>query len=159
VTTTTSPTAKDARDLVIERVFDAPRALVFEAWTDRQHLMQWSCPSEMTLTALEMASDIVQPGAPYRLCMTGSDGIDHWLSGVYRDVVAATRLSYTAAWEDAAGQRGHETLVTVTFEDAGTATKLTLRQAPFATDATRDANRWGWASTLDHLSSYLTGVR
>lgn len=155
-------TATNARpvdgELLIERRFEAPRALVFAAWTDRNHLVQWSCPRDMTLSAVDIEADIVQAGAPYRICMTDADGTEHWLSGVYRDVVAQSRLSYTAAWEDDAGQRGHETLVTVTFEDAGTGTKLTLHQTTFLSEDARDGHRQGWDSTLDHLDAYLAAL-
>jgi len=147
--------SEDDQELVIERVFDAPRPLVYAAWTQKKHLAQWSCPQDMTLSAVEFEGDTVTPGASYRLCMTGPDGVHFWLSGVYQEVLQNQRLTYTAAWEDAVGQRGHETLITLTFEEHGDATKLIMHQARFASQASRDSHHEGWSSTLENLAAFL----
>lgn len=146
---------EDDLELVIERVFNAPRPLVYAAWTQKTHLAQWSCPQDMTLSAVELEGDAVTPGASYRLCMTAPDEMRFWLSGVYQEVLKNQRLAYTAAWEDAEGQRGHETLITLTFEDHGAATKLIMHQARFASPTARDSHHEGWSSTLENLAAYL----
>jgi uncharacterized protein YndB with AHSA1/START domain len=103
--------------LVITRSFDAPRSLVFKAWTEREHLVHWSAPKGFTITHSE--GDL-RPGGAWRACMRSPDGVDLWLGGVYREIVEPERLVFTHAWEDADGKRGHETLVTVTLtEHAG----------------------------------------
>src|SRR5258705_11539625 len=96
-------------EFVITRVVDAPPRLVFKIWTDPEHLMQWWGPQGFTTPFHEMD---VRPDGAFRICMRSPDGTDHWLQGVYREVVAPERLVFTWAWEDATGKPGHETLVT-----------------------------------------------
>lgn len=151
---TTTP--DDEFALSIERVFDAPVALVYAAWTEKKHLARWSCPQDMTLSAVEFDGDSVTVGAPYRLGMTASDGKTFWLSGTYQEVVPDKRLIYTAAWEDPEGNRGHETLITLTFAAQGNKTKLVMHQARFETSSNRDSHHEGWTSTLESLAAYLS---
>jgi uncharacterized protein YndB with AHSA1/START domain len=138
--------------LVITRIFDAPRSLVFNAWTDPEHLVHWLGPQGFTGTIVKMD---VRPGGAYRFHMRSPEGTDHWRRGVYREIVEPERLVFTSAWEDAEGKPGHETLVTVTFADLGGKTKLTLRQAVFELVTSRDAHQGGWNSSLDCLAEYL----
>jgi uncharacterized protein YndB with AHSA1/START domain len=148
-------TAGDADTLVLSHVFDAPRALVYAAWTERQHLERWQgAPEGMTVTVEQ--SDI-RPGGAFKICMHGPDGADHWLQGVYREVVAPERLVFTHTWLDASGKPGKETLVTITFTERGDRTELTLRQSGFASIQSRDGHREGWASTFTNLARYLSG--
>jgi uncharacterized protein YndB with AHSA1/START domain len=135
-------------------VFRAPRALVFAAWTERHHLERWQgAPEGMTVTTEE--SDI-RPGGRFRLCMRSPEGEEHWLQGVYREVVPPERLVFTHAWLDADKQPRTETLVTVTFAELGEGTELTLRQTGLTSPASRDGHREGWASTFRRLAAYLT---
>ena len=81
----TSPTATTAeRTLIIERVFDAPRALVFKAWTEPERLVLWWGPRGFTMPACTMDA---RPGGAFRFCMRSPEGTDHWLRGVYREIV------------------------------------------------------------------------
>jgi uncharacterized protein YndB with AHSA1/START domain len=145
------------RELVMTRTFDAPRALVFEAWTERQHLERWQgAPQGFTVTT-EQAD--IRPGGAFRICMRSPEGVDHWLQGVYRDVVAPERLVFTHTWLDAEGKPGTETLVTITFAERGRKTELTLRQSGFKSEESRAGHEQGWASTFDRLAEYLDGVR
>src|SRR5712691_4337552 len=100
-----------ARELVITRVFDAPRARVFKAWTDPAQAKQWMGPRGFTATHLE--GDLRSGGA-WRICLRrDDDGEELWQSGVYREVVEPERLVFTFAWDQEGGRRGHETLVTI----------------------------------------------
>src|SRR5262245_41282169 len=151
-TTTTSA----ERELVITRIFAAPRSLVFKAWTEPQHLVHWWGPQGFTSTIL--AND-VRPGGAYRFHMRGPEGDDHWSQGVYREVVEPERLVMAGAWTDAAGKpTSPETLLTVTFEEYQGKTKLTLHQAVFESVTARDAHESGWTSSLDRLAEYLVNV-
>jgi uncharacterized protein YndB with AHSA1/START domain len=135
------------------RTFDAPRELVFAAFTTREHLERWQgAPMGMTVTVEQ--SDI-RPGGKYRICMHGADGAEHWLEGVYREVVKPERLVYTHTWLDAQKQPGKETLVTITFADRGGKTELTLRQTGLVSPASREGHEKGWGSTFDRLAGYL----
>ena len=89
------------------------------------------------------------------MCMRSPEGTEHWKQGVYREVVEPERLVFTFAWEDAEGNPGHETVVTVTFTEHSAKTKLTLHQGVFETVTARDGHRSGWTSTLERLADYL----
>jgi uncharacterized protein YndB with AHSA1/START domain len=144
------------RVLVITRVFDAPRSLVFKAWTEPKHLVHWWGPRGFTSTIL--AND-VRPGGAYRFHMRGPEGDDHWSQGVYQEIVEPERLVMSWNWADANGQpTSPETLLTVTFEEQEGKTKLTLRQAVFESVTARDAHRSGWTSSLERLAEYLASA-
>src|SRR3989442_612332 len=110
------------RELVITRVLDAPRRLVFKAWTEPERVVRWWGPQGFTMPSCQM--DVRQGGA-FRFCMRSPDGTDHWLQGFYREIVEPERLVLTWAWEDAEGKPGHETQVEVGFAEHGAKTKLT----------------------------------
>ena len=140
------------RELVITRIFDAPRALVFKAWTEPDRAARWWGPQGFVTAYCNMD---VRPGGAFRVCMRSPEGTEHWKQGVYREVVEPERLVFTFAWEDAEGKPGHETVVTVTFAEHGTRTKLTLHQGVFETVAARDSHQSGWTSTLERLAHYI----
>jgi uncharacterized protein YndB with AHSA1/START domain len=139
--------------LVLTRIFAAPRALVFSAWTDPERAAVWWGPQGFVTLSCRMD---VRPGGSWRIRMRSPQGEIHTKAGVYREIVPPERLVFTWAWEDADAVRGHETLVTVTFEDHGHATKLTLHQAIFESATAREAHREGWTSCLDRFAAYLT---
>jgi uncharacterized protein YndB with AHSA1/START domain len=152
-----SATDAENLELVITRVFDAPRGLVFKAWTDPEHLVRWWGPKGFTSTI--MGKIELRPGAPYRIHMRGPDGDDHWSQGVYREIVEPERLVFAGYWADAEGKpKGRESTVTVTFEDLSGKTRLTLRQRVFESLTARDAHRGGWTSSFERLAEYLATV-
>ena len=140
------------RELVITRVFDAPRELVFQAWTDPRHLGRWFGPKDYP--AIQLNID-VRPGGAWRACLrsTGTDP-DLWVGGMYREIAPPERLVFTFAWEEE-GERGLETVVTMTFEQQGKKTRLTMRQAPFQSAEQRDGHNYGWNSAFDRLLELL----
>src|SRR6202521_2531100 len=102
------------RELVITRVFAAPAALLFKVWTDPTHAKKWWGPRDYPVTHLEMD---VRPGGSWRGCLRSSEsGKELWQGGVFREVVAPERVVFTFAWDEA-GERGLETLVSVTFAE------------------------------------------
>lgn len=140
-------------ELLITRIFDAPRHLVFKAWTDPDRLARWLGPQGFTSTIVKMDA---RPGGAYRFQMRGPDGDDHWSQGIYREIVEPERIVYTTAWADADGKlTSPETILTVTFEDHEGKTKLSLHQAGFESVTARDAHRLGYSSTLERLAEYL----
>ena len=143
------------RVLVITRVFDAPRELVFKAWTEPAHMAQWFGPRGFTSKVLKHD---LRAGGAYRVHMVGPDG-DHWSQGVYREVVPPERLAMTFGWGDANGNRTRpETTLTLLFEDVGGKTRLTLHNAVFESVTARDMHNEGWTSSLDCLAEYLATV-
>ena len=143
------------RVLVITREFDAPRSLVFKAWTDPEHMVHWFGPRGFKSTVLK---NDLRPGGAYRIHMLGPDG-DHWTQGVYREVVPPERLVMVGSWADAHGNPTRpETTLTLLFEDHGGKTKLTLHNAVFESVTARDAHQSGWNSSLDCLAEYLAAA-
>ena len=144
------------RVLVIERVFDAPRELVFKCWTEPEHLARWIGPRGFSSTIL--ACELRQ-GGNYRMRMHDPDGQDHWQQGVFREIVPPERIVRTYCWTDADGRPTRpETMLTVTFEDLGGRTRLTLHQAIFESITARDDHQRGWSGSLDQLAEYLATV-
>ncbi len=146
-------TATADRVLVIERLFDAPRALVFKVWTEREHAVRWYGPRGFVATHME--SDL-RPGGKWRTCMRrDEDGTELWNGGEYREVVPPERLVFTFAWDTAQGMPDYETLVTITFADRQGQTLMTLRQEVFETVEARDSHNGGWTSVMDKFAEYL----
>jgi uncharacterized protein YndB with AHSA1/START domain len=115
------------REIVVTRVFDAPRALVFKAWTDPKHLAHWWGPNGFSITTYEMD---FRPGGTWRFVMHGPDGRDYQTENLYVEIAEPERLIYRHVSEPR-----HET--TVTFADDGGKTKLTARMV-FESAALRD---------------------
>lgn len=139
----------DARELVMTRVFDAPRDLVFQAWSDPEMLKHWWGPDGFTLPFLEMDQ---RAGGKWRACMRASDGTNHWQHGVTREVVPPERLVFTTVWES---DPTHEMLVSIDFVAKGRKTEITLRQQFFRAAQDRDGHRDGWTQSLNRLAAYL----
>ncbi len=146
----------EGRVLRITRVFDAPRSLVFKAWTEPERLVRWWGPQGFTTPFCKMD---VCPGGAYRFGMRSAEGTEHWLHGVYREILEPERLVFTWAWEDAQGKLGPETVLSLDFAEHAGKTKLTLHQALFETVTARNAHQLGWTTGLDRLADYLAKVK
>ena len=149
----TSTETSASREIVATRVFDAPRELVFEMWTDPKHVTQWWGPNGFTTTIYEMD---VKPGGVWRFVMHGPDGVDYQNRVVYREIVKPERLVY-------AHVSGPQFEMTVTFADDGGKTRLTARML-FESAAQRDQvvkernAIEGLTQTLGRLAGYVTTV-
>lgn len=149
--------AAQEQELVITRVVAAPRALVWQAWTDPRHVARWWGPHGFTNPVCEWDP---RPGGALRIDMTGPDGAVSPCMGVFHEVVAPERLVFTTrALEDADGNVLLEVLNTVTFADVGDKTHVTLRAVvvtatPGAASALAEMED-GWTQTLDRLAEHL----
>ncbi len=142
----------DDRTLVVTRLFDAPRALVFKAWTQPDQIARWWGPQGYVTIHCEMD---VRVGGAYRFGMRSPEGIEQWKRGNIHDIVAPERIVFTFAWEDTDGRLGPELLTTVAFAEEGAKTRLTLRQTAFETVERRDSHGNGWTSTFERFADYL----
>jgi len=141
------------REIVATRVLNAPRELVFKVWTDPEHIMHWWGPNGFTNTIHEMD---VRPGGVWRFIMHGPDGVDYDNKNIYNEVVKPERLEY----DHVSSPRHH---VTVTFEDRGGKTKLTMQML---FDTSEELNRTiekfgaveGLNETLGRLTEYLLKI-
>ena len=153
--TATATNAMAQHELVITRTFDAPRALVFKAWTKPEHMVRWLGPKNFSAPHCTMD---FRPGGAYRACICSPEGKEYWMRGIYREIVAPERIAFTFSWEEE-GERGRENLVTVTFAEQGDKTRTTFRQAFFESIEQRDSHHEGWSECLDRLAQFLAGVR
>lgn len=147
-----APAQKKNRELVVTRTLDAPRALVFRAWTDPAQLVRWWGPEGFTTPECKMD---VREGGAWRTCMRSPDGNDYKVRGIYREIVKPERLVFTWAWEDDSGATGHETVVTVTLAERDGRTQLRLAHRIFESKKARDMHQQGWVSVLNCLAAYL----
>lgn len=159
-------------DLIFERMYDAPREMVFKAWTDPRELARWWGPACFTNPVCEVD---LRPGGEYRIIMRSPDGVDYPVKGVYLEVVFPERLVMTdvvddapANWHEKLGKlRGQDTpanmkaVLIVTFEDVGGKAKMTIVNR-FDDILDRDANVQlgavgGWSESFDKLETLLAG--
>jgi uncharacterized protein YndB with AHSA1/START domain/effector-binding domain-containing protein len=141
------------RELLITRTFDAPRRLVFEAWTDPAHLRQWyGCPE----APLVVCEHELRPGGARRNVIRMPDGTTHAFSGVYREIVRPERLVYTERYENVPGA---DSVVTVEFEeheDGTTMRNRVLHHSRAARDAQLEAfARTGSDEAFDRLADHV----
>ncbi|HEX6985534.1 MAG TPA: SRPBCC family protein [Planctomycetaceae bacterium] len=146
------------REIVVTRDFDAPRSLVFEAWTDPQHIGRWWGPRGFTTTTHEFD---LRPGGVWRFVMHGPDGRDYKNKIVFLEVARPDRLAYKHAGDiDTADVTFH---TTVTFAERDGGTRLTLRMV-FDSAAERDRVEReygaveGGKQTLERLAEHLAAV-
>ena len=144
------------REVVITRIFDAPRALVFKAWTDPKHLKRWWGPKMFTNPVCEVDARV---GGAWRIVMRGLDGVDYPCGGVYREIVEPERLVFTNIATDNDGNPILDGLTTVTFEEQGGKTKLTLTTRAVAlvdyAAAYLQGMEAGWTQSLESLAEEL----
>jgi uncharacterized protein YndB with AHSA1/START domain len=149
------------RGLVITRIFDAPRELVFKAWTEPERVAQWWGPHGFTSPVCELD---VRPGGAIHIHMRGPDGGVYPMKGVFHEIVVPQRLVFTTrAFEDEQGSPQLEALHTVTFDDLGGKTKLTLQArvvkwTPEVAEALAGMEE-GWVQALERLAESLRKSR
>lgn len=144
------------RSLVLTRVFDAPRHLVYEAWTKKEHLDQWCAPHGFTIPSSEGDFRV---GGAWRTLMIAPNGEKYPVRGIYREIVQDELLVFTHMWEEDDGTPEHETIVTVRFADEGGKTKVTLEQSIFKSVESRDGHNGGWSQCLERLDELLTKLQ
>ena len=148
------------RELTIVRIFDAPRRLVFKAWTDPEHLAQWWGPKGFTAPICEMEA---RTGGALRILMRGPDGAEYPMTGVIREIVEPERLVFTSVAMDGDGKHLLEGVTTVTFAEQGGKTKLTLqtRAVGLVADAARmlEGMDAGWTQSIDRLAAHVAHMR
>jgi uncharacterized protein YndB with AHSA1/START domain len=169
-----SETGAATREFILTRLFDAPRELVYKAWTDPKQMSQWWGPHGFTNPVCEVD---LRVGGAYRIVMRGPDGVDYPVKGVYREIVSPERLVITddcsehpAEWQESIlkdlppseVKQSLEAINTVTFEEQGGKTLLTIRTL-FHSAAVRDAMvkmemSEGWGQSLERLEALLKTV-
>jgi uncharacterized protein YndB with AHSA1/START domain len=154
--------------LEITRVFDAPRELVWRAWTEPELVKRWWGPEYFTCP---FARIDLRVGGKYLFCMRSSDGKDYWSTGVYREIVPPERIVCTDSFADEKGNvvpasyygmvapYPLELLLRVSFEARAGKTESTLRHTDFPPGSERDNARDGWSTSLDKLAGLLAELQ
>lgn len=153
------------RELVIVRIFDAPRELFWKYWTEPEYFKRWWGPEGFTTPVCRIDFHV---GGIYRNCMKSPEGENYWSTGIYREIIEPERIVYTDSFSDAEGNLVPasyyemsedwplELLVTVKFEEyEGNKTRLTLKHAVFPTGEDCDLTEAGWNESFDKLEEYL----
>jgi len=141
-------------ELLIEREFSAPVALVFRLWQSREHMLRWWGPEKFTAVELDWE---LTPGRPWRGAMTSKQyGLSRF-GGVIREVAVNERIVFTFQWDRDSGF-DRDTLVTVTFLEKEGNTVQTFHQAPFSSVAIRDSHIGGWNSLFNKQQIYVENV-
>lgn len=150
-------TTPSDREIVTERVFDAPRDLVFKTLTNPELIPEWWGPKHSTTIVDQMD---VRPGGAWRFVERSSDGSENGFRGTYREVEPPERVVQTFEWE---GMPGHVLVETVALEDLGEKTKLTTVSL-FHTSEERDGMldagmELGLNESYDKLGDLLAKLR
>jgi uncharacterized protein YndB with AHSA1/START domain len=151
--------ASSEREFVMERIFDAPRELVFKAFSACERVSRWWGPKGWTLPVCQMD---FRPGGVWFYCMRGPAGEDACGKATYREIVEPERIVYTDAFADASGNvlaEMPQMVITLTFTEQDGKTTLTNR-VEFASAADKEATLGmgmveGLTQTLDRLEEYL----
>lgn len=161
--------AMQTREFVITREVDAPRELVWKAWTERDCLMQWFGPKGVTIPSATL--DFRQDGS-FHYCMRGADGGDMWGKWVFREIVAPEKIVWENSFADSEGNITPppfddawplRMFSVATFAERGNKTIITIQWLPL--DATeeeratfekfRDGMTQGWDGTFEKLEEFL----
>ena len=154
-TGTLNVTTPTDREIVLTRTFDAPRRLVFDAFTKPLLLKRWFGPRGWSLVVCEVD---LRVGSGFRFVLRGPDGRDMGMSGVYREIVPPERSVHTESFDDYPG----ESVVTAVWVEEGDKTTLTAAVL-YASQEVRDAviksgMEHGAAESYDRLAEMLAGT-
>jgi uncharacterized protein YndB with AHSA1/START domain len=142
--------------MITTRIFDAPREVVFKAWTDPKQLQRWWGPKGFTNPVCEVD---VRPGGAIRIHMRAPDGTVYPMTGVFHEVIVPGRLVFTSSALDGNGHPLFEVLNTVTFAAEGSKTKLTVHASVSKVKGDAAPHlagmEEGWSMALDRLAEEL----
>jgi uncharacterized protein YndB with AHSA1/START domain len=161
-------TVNEKERMVITRVFDAPRALVWEAWTNPKYVMQWWGPKGFTAPVCKIDFRV---GGKFLCCMRSPDGQEGWNGGEYHEIVPHEKIVYSLYFADAQGNKvdpaqygiEHEAIEdardVVIFEDFGNGqTKLTMIGNETMEDAKNSGQLEGWNETFEKVAAVIAGL-
>ena len=161
------------QDFVISRTFDAPRDVMWKAWTEPERMGQWFGPKGVTI--FHSKNDL-RPGGVYLYGMRTPDGKDMWGKWTYREITKPQRMVFVNSFSDKdRGVTRHplnkdwplEMLTTIEFAEDKGKTTVTVRWSPLnATEAerntfnsNRDGMKQGWTGTFEKLEAYLPKIK
>jgi uncharacterized protein YndB with AHSA1/START domain len=150
------------RELVLTRTFDAPRELVWKAWTEPERIAQWFGPNGFSTVVRTMD---VRPGGIWHYCMQSAEWGDAWGKAEYREVVPPERLVYVDRFSDEAGNDAEDmpaSVVTITFTEQDGKTLMTSHtlfdSAEDRAKVIETGMEQGIAETMDRLAAYVASA-
>ena len=150
-------TTPSDREIVMTRVFDAPRDLVFEAHTSCEHMSNWWGPRKYDVASCEYD---FRPGGAWRIVHRGPDGDEHGFRGEFREIAPPERIVWTFEYE---GMPGHISVQTLTLDEQDGVTTLT---SAVTFDSTEDRDGMletgmesGASESMDRLEEYLEELK
>jgi uncharacterized protein YndB with AHSA1/START domain len=158
-TNTKVKTRVEGLSLIVERIFDVPRELVFDAWTKPEHVSKWWGYGGVPLHACEID---LQKGGSFRYVQKGPDGVDFPFIGTYHEVIKQERLNYTFVF-DMAPFNEQESNIVDTFEQLSDGkTKLTMRSEYTSAEALQasldQGGEQGAIDSMERFAEYLTNL-
>lgn len=147
--------AAESKELVITRVFDAPRELVYKAFTDPDQLAQWFGPVGWSVPRETVEID-ARPGGHQRFVMVNDSDPEQRspANGTFIEVVENELLVGAEEWEGVPGQDAGRMQIRLEFHDEDRKTRLVLRQGPYTPEIEKMA-RQGWESSFTKLDTLL----
>ena len=162
MTTKTKSIEANDHKLVITRDFDAPRDLVWKAWTEPGQIKEWLRMGEgMTIESVKAD---VRVGGRFRIQQKMDDGEFFTAAGTYLEVKPPERLVYTWDWEKDGGGtefgevEGKPSLITIEFLKRGNQTELVLTHSRFASVQSRDNHAEGWGRGVESFARFVEGL-
>ena len=162
----TKSTVNETERMVVTRVFDAPRELVWKAWTDPKYVMQWWGPKGFTAPVCKIDFRV---GGKFLCCMRSPEGQEGWNAGEYHEIVLHEKIVYSMYFSDSEGNKvepahygiEHEAIDgardVITFEDLGKGrTKLTLIGNESMESARNSGEQEGWNQIFDKVAAVVT---
>lgn len=140
--------------LKITREFDAPRDMVWRAWTEADALMRWYCPKGFTVL---FAQNDLRVGGKWRSGMRAPDGSEYIHHGVYHVIDKPQRLIFTHGWEKNELEPAADTVITIMLTEKDGKTTMVFEQVGFANTDSRDSHNAGWSGAFDNMSAMITG--
>jgi len=145
------------RSLKLERVFDAPRALVFEACSKTEHINRWMCPNGFTIP---MSTGDFRVGGKWRSDMRSAEGEPYPMEGVYEKIVDNELIVTSHAWIGDDGKPEHWSTLSFRFEDAGAGkTRLIMEHVNLRSKESRNNHIEGWTMCIDKLETLLAELQ
>lgn len=162
-----------SQELVINRIFDAPREMVFSAFAQAESLMQWWGPAGFDISIKELD---FRSGGVFHFCMVSAEGHTMWARFSYKEIVAFERIVFVNSFSDEAGNITRapfpgkwpmEMLNIFTFQEEDGKTRLTLSVSAYNADAEEiktfengfPSMQGGYGGTFDQLASYLAKIK
>lgn len=135
--------------LVLQRTFDAPRILVWKAWTQAGHLLRWLCPADFKVL---FAQNDLRVGGKWRSGMRSPEGEDFIHCGEYLEIEKPSRLVFTHRWERNHLEPQASTKITVVLNESGGKTRMIFVHAGLATEASVLSHKHGWTGAFENLA-------